>query len=122
MNFPKRPLVYFRKNALLTCIYQSAVEEVDMAENIEAINTLQAARKTLVEERRALSVAMALGYRRRRTDDVHTNGMRENFVSIQSTIEAIDRAIAHERLLETEPAEMSVVPEIVTDISTVAAG
>ena len=39
----------------------SAVEEVDMAENIEAISTLQAARKTLVEERRALSIAMALG-------------------------------------------------------------
>ena len=106
----------------MACIYQSAVEEVDMAENIEAINTLQAARKTLVEERRALSIAMALGYRRRRGDDVHTNGMRESFVGIQSTIEAIDRAITHERLLETEPAEMSGVPEIVTDTSIVPAG
>ena len=93
-----------------------------MAENIEAISTLQAARKTLVEERRALSIAMALGYRRRRTDDVHTNGMRESFIGIQNTIEAIDRAIEHERLLETDPAEMSVVPEIVTDTSIVAAG
>ena len=93
-----------------------------MAENIEAINTLQAARKTLVEERRTLSVAMALGYRRRRTDDAHTNGMRESFIGIQNTIEAIDRAIADERLLETEPAEMSAVLEIVTDGSIVAAG
>ena len=70
-----------------------------MAESIEAINTLQAARKTLVEERRALSVAIALRYRRRRTDDGHTNGCVE-FYRIQTTIEAIDRAIAHERLLE----------------------
>ena len=93
-----------------------------MAESSEAINTLQVARKTLVEERRALSVAMALRYRRRRTDDGHTNGMRESFIGIQTTIEAIDRAIAHERLLETEPAEMSPVPEIVTDTSIVPAG
>ena len=93
-----------------------------MAENIEAINTLVSARKTLVEERRTLSVAMALGYSRRRTDDAHTNGMRESFIGIQSMIEAIDRAIAHERLLATEPAEMSTVPEIVTDTSIVPAG
>jgi hypothetical protein len=93
-----------------------------MAENIEAINTLQAARRMFIEDRRALSVAMALKYRRRRTDDAHANGMRESFIGIQNTIEAIDRAIEHERLLETEPAEMSVVPEIVTDTSIVAAG
>ena len=48
--------------------------------------------------------------------------MRESFIGIPNTIEAIDRAIEHERLLETDPAEMSVVPEIVTDTSIVAAG
>jgi hypothetical protein len=93
-----------------------------MAENIEAINTLQTARQMLVEERRALSVAMALGYRRRRTDDAHTSGMREGFIGIQNTIEAIDRAIVHERLLATEPAESSAVSEIVIDTSIVPAG
>jgi hypothetical protein len=92
-----------------------------MAENIEAVNTLLAARKMLVEERRALSVAMALGYRRRRTDDAHTNGMREGFIGTQNTIEAIDRAIEHERLLVTEPEESSAVPEFVTDTSIVPA-
>jgi hypothetical protein len=93
-----------------------------MAEIIEAINTLQTARQTLVEERRALSVAMALGYRRRRTDDAHTSGMRESFIGIQNTIEAIDRAIAHERLLATEPVESSAVLEIVTDTAIVPTG
>jgi hypothetical protein len=29
--------------------------------------------------------------------------MRESFIGIQNTIEAIDRAIAHERLLAIEP-------------------
>lgn len=70
-----------------------------MAEESEAIMTLITAREKLVEERRALSVAMALGYRRRRTDDSHTNDMRETFIGIQNTIEAIDRAIVQEKLL-----------------------
>lgn len=89
------------------------MKEVQLAENIEALNTLNAARQMLVQERRALSVAMALGYRRR-TDDGHANGMREGFIGIQNTIEAIDRAIAHERLLATEP-ESSAVPEFEPD-------
>ena len=93
-----------------------------MAEKIEAINTLQAARQMFIEDRRALSVAMALGYRRRRADDAHANGMRESFIGIQNTIEAIDRAIAHERLLAIEPAASSAVPEIKIDASIVSTG
>ena len=93
-----------------------------MAEKIEAINTLQAARQMFIEDRRALSVAMVLGHRRRRTDDVHANGMRESFIGIQNAIEAIDRAIAHERLLAIEPAVSSAVPEIETDTSIVPTG
>ena len=93
-----------------------------MAENIEAINTLQAARQKFIEDRRALSVAMALGYRRRRADDPRANGMRESFIGIQNTIEAIDRAIAHERLLAIEPETSSAVPEIKTDASIVSTG
>ena len=87
-----------------------------MDENIDAINTLQAARQMYIEDRRALSVAMALRYRRRRTDDARADGMRERFIGIQDTIEAIDRAIAHERLLGF------VCPEIKTDTSIVPAG
>jgi hypothetical protein len=70
-----------------------------MAQEIEAIKTLTAARDKLAEERRALAVAMALGYRRRRSDDSHTDQMREAFIGIQNTIEAIDRAIADENLV-----------------------
>lgn len=67
-----------------------------MSEDIEAVKTLIAARDRLVEERRALAVAIALGYRRRRTDDGQTREMREAFVGIQDTIDAIDRAIEDE--------------------------
>lgn len=89
-----------------------------MVEEIEQIKTLKSARDKLVEERRALSVAMALGYRRRRTDDVHANDMREAFIGIQNTIEAIDRAIAHEKLIATGKPELLVVPRLETDPSS----
>ncbi len=69
-----------------------------MTEANDPVKTLIAAKHKLVDERRALAMAIALGYRRRRTDDVHTNEMRETFVAIQNTIEAIDRAIAHEKI------------------------
>lgn len=89
-----------------------------MVEEIEPIKMLKSARDKLVEERRALSVAMALGYRRRRTDDVHANDMREAFIGIQNTIEAIDRAIAHEKLIATGKPESLVVPRLETDPSS----
>jgi len=51
-----------------------------MAEESNPINALTTARNKLVEERRALTVAMALGYGRRRTDNSQTNDMREAFM------------------------------------------
>lgn len=81
-----------------------------MPEQIDPIKTLKAARHTLVLERRGLAVAMALGHRRRRTDNPQTNEVRESFIVLQSTIEAIDRAIAHERLIEDEPVEVFTLP------------
>jgi len=89
-----------------------------MAEEIEPIKTLKSARDKLVEERRALSVAMALGYRRRRTDDVHASDMREAFIGIQNTIEAIDRAIVHEKLIATGQLDSLVVPRLEIDPSS----
>jgi hypothetical protein len=74
-----------------------------MPEQVDPIRTLLAARDRLVEERRALTVAIALGYRRRRTDDSQTNEMRETFVALQNTVEAIGRAIEDERLLINRP-------------------
>jgi hypothetical protein len=73
-----------------------------VADEIDPIKTLTTARDKLVEERRALSVAIALGYRRRRTDDPQTNETRETFISVQNTIEAIGRAIEHEKLIKRE--------------------
>ena len=80
-----------------------------MAEEIDPIKALNVAGDKLVEERRALAVAMALGYRRRRTDDNHTNGMREAFVSIQHTLDAIDRAIEHEKLIASRQPDSFIV-------------
>ena len=85
-----------------------------MAEESKPINALTTARNKLVEERRALAVAMALGYGRRRTDNSQTNDMREAFIGIQNTIEAIDRAIAHEKLIANAPQESSLVPSLET--------
>jgi hypothetical protein len=85
-----------------------------MAEESNPINALTTARNKLVEERRALTVAMALGYGRRRTDNSQTNDMREAFIGIQNTIEAIDRAIAHEKLIANAPQESPLVPSLET--------
>jgi hypothetical protein len=81
-----------------------------MTGKIDPIKTLKAARYKLVEERRGLAVAIALGHRRRRTDNPQTNEMREASILIQSTIEAIERAIAHEQLIEGEPVETFTLP------------
>jgi hypothetical protein len=84
-----------------------------MAEELHHVRTLTAARDKLVEERRALAGAIALGYRRRRTDDSHANDMRETFIALQNLIEAIDRAIAHEKTFASENHESFVVPALV---------
>lgn len=81
-----------------------------MSEQIDPVKTLKAARGKLVQERRGLAVAIALGYRRRRTDDPQTNDMRETFVFLQNTIEAIERAIVHEDQIRGEPIETFTLP------------
>ena len=81
-----------------------------MAEETDPVRTLLTAREKLVEERRALVVTIALGYRRRRTDDPHITETREAFIGIQSLIEAIDRAIAQEQQISTDEAKSFVTP------------
>ncbi len=68
-----------------------------MADDVDPTKTLTTAREKLIEERRALAIAIALGYRRRRSDDPHTNESRGAFIDVQNLIEAMDRAIAHEK-------------------------
>lgn len=80
-----------------------------MNDGIQPINTLTTARDKLVAERRALAEAIALGHRRRRTDDPQTNEMREAFVAVQNTIEAMDRAIAQEKLITSIQPESSTL-------------
>ena len=70
-----------------------------MTDQSDPIKTLLMARDRLVDERRALAVAIALGYRRRRTDEHNTNEIRETFIVLQNTIEAVGRAIDDERRL-----------------------
>ena len=83
-----------------------------MAEELHHQRTLTAARDKLIEERRALAGAIALGYRRRRTDDSHANDMRGTFIALQNLIEAIERAIAHEKTLASENHESFIVPAL----------
>jgi hypothetical protein len=83
-----------------------------MAEQIDPVKPLKAARSKLVQERRGLAIAIALGHRRRRTDSPQTNEMREAFIFTQNTIEAIDRAIAHEQLIAGEPEETFTLPAL----------
>ncbi|MGA7964286.1 MAG: hypothetical protein WCB49_00020 [Gammaproteobacteria bacterium] len=80
-------------------------------EELDPIKALKAARETLVKERRGLAIALALGYRRRRTDDFHATEMRESFVGLQALIEAVERAISHEDLLSNERAQTAVHQE-----------
>jgi hypothetical protein len=89
-----------------------------MTEDINPTKTLATAREKLIEERRALAVAIALGYRRRRTDDPHTNESRTAFIEVQNFIEAIDRAIAHEKLIASGQPDSFVVPALETSPST----
>lgn len=85
-----------------------------MTENIDPTKTLTTAKEKLIEERRGLAVAIALGYRRRRTDDPHTNESREAFIDVQNLIEAIDRAIVHEKLLVNGRPDAFAIPALET--------
>jgi hypothetical protein len=85
-----------------------------MAEELQHVRTLTAARDRLIEERRALAGAIALGYRRRRTDDSHANDMRETFIALQNLIEAIERALTQEETLVGKAPVSSLVPAVET--------
>ena len=63
-----------------------------MAHDSEHLKKLTAARDRVVAERRQVADVLALEYK-----SGHTGETRERFISIQSTIEAIDRAMADER-------------------------
>ena len=63
-----------------------------MAHDSEHQKKLTDARDRVVAERRQISDALAQEYKHG-----HSVEMRERFISIQNTIEAIDRAIADER-------------------------
>ena len=77
-----------------------------MTENFTPVKMLAVARDKLVEERRALASAIALGYKRRRTDEAHTSEMRDTFIAIQNTIEAIERATEHEKMFAGEQSSV----------------
>lgn len=80
-----------------------------MTDDVDPTKTLLTARDKLIYERRGIAMAIALGYRRRRSDDPHTNEARVAFIEVQNLIEAIDRAIADEKSLAgTRPASFAV--------------
>jgi len=85
-----------------------------MAEDVNPTKTLASAKEKLIEERRALAVTIALGYRRRRTDDPQINETRVAFIDVQNLIEAIDRAIAHEKLIANGQPTSFVVSALET--------
>ena len=68
-----------------------------MAQENEHIRKLIEARHRQVEQRRTIADALAQPYERGETE-----GVRQAFIIIQSTIEAIERAMEHEEDLETE--------------------
>jgi hypothetical protein len=63
-----------------------------MAQDNEHIRKLIAARDREVEQRRNVADALAQAYERGETER-----MREVFINLQNTIEAIERAIQHEK-------------------------
>jgi hypothetical protein len=89
-----------------------------MPEEVDPVSTLATAAERLIEERRAMAVTIALGYRRRRTDDIHTSETRDAFIAIQSLIEAIDRALTHEKLIMSRQPASFAVPVSETAPST----
>ena len=80
-----------------------------MADEADPMKTLTTARDKLIDERRGLAVAIALGYRRRRSDDPLTNETRTAFIDVQNLIEAIERAMEHEMTVgKDRPVSVSV--------------
>jgi hypothetical protein len=73
-------------------------------ENAE-VNKLIAARERMIQDRRKLADALACEYK-----DGHTERMRDSFIITQNSIEAIDRAIAHETLMAREKPGSIVAP------------
>jgi hypothetical protein len=65
-----------------------------MAQENQHIQKLIAARDREVEQRRNVAEALAKAYERGETER-----MREVFINLQNTIEAIERAIQHEEKL-----------------------
>ena len=68
-----------------------------MAQENGHIRKLIEASDCQVQQRRNLADALAQPYERGETE-----GVRQAFIIIQSTIEAIERAIEHEEQMETE--------------------
>jgi hypothetical protein len=79
-----------------------------MAHDSEHLKKLTAARDRIVAERRQIVDALALEYK-----SGHTGETRERFISIQSTIEAIDRAIADEGRIASGDNSVPPVPPII---------
>ena len=69
------------------------------------VDKLIAARERMIQDRRNLSEALAGEYK-----SGHTERMRESFITSQNSIEAIDRAIAHETLIAREKPGSIVAP------------
>jgi hypothetical protein len=61
----------------------------------EHLQQLRAARARLVDDRRNIVEALTKPYERGRTEE-----MRKAFVKVQVTVEAIERAILHEKEIE----------------------
>ena len=76
-----------------------------MAQENEHIQKLVAARDRMISDRRALAKALASEYK-----GGDTERMRDSFIVAQKTIEAIDRAIAHETLVARERPGSTVPP------------
>jgi hypothetical protein len=76
-----------------------------MAQENEHIQKLVAARDRMISDRRALAEALASEYK-----GGDTERMRDSFIVAQKTIEAIDRAIAHETLVARERPGSTVPP------------
>ena len=77
------------------------MERSVMAEENEHIKKLIAARDREIAQRRDVAGALGEAYKRG-----HTENMRQVFIDIQNTIEAIDRAIAHEKLIAESPGRL----------------
>jgi hypothetical protein len=69
-----------------------------MAGENEHIQMLAAARLMMVKSRREFAEALAKPFKRGHTEDIGTR-----FIELQNTIEAIDRAIADENHMQSNP-------------------